>query len=189
MDTPRFIALSTGRSGSRYLTLQLCRAGIRTLHEHNADLSRWKGDGALGEVSAWFVTQLGKANGAMVWHFTRHPQPFVSSLMKFGFWNMNHPSIHPHLRRTGDLLVDSYRYWIDWNLRLLAVPKQQRITFRIEDLDYATIWLLGRSIGKDADPSRCELSWNERQAFAEIPDDVIEDLYPMMEHFGYAPRC
>jgi len=183
---PRFLGLSTGRSGSRYLAGLLNDVGVETLHERHADLSQWNGCGALGEVSAWFVTQYEKAPSSQVWHFSRHPQPFVSSLLKFGFWGMNHPSIHPYLRRSGDQVADSFRYWVDWNRRILAIPHPLRVTFQIEDVDADLIWLLADSVGVEADTTKIAPAWNEKQEFAEIPVAVATEVREMMEELGYA---
>jgi len=183
---PRFLALSTGRAGSRYLAKLLNDVGVPTLHEKHGDLSEWNGSPALGEVSAWFVTQTEKAPDARVWHFSRHPQPFVTSLVKFGFWGMNHPSIHPYLRRSGDQIADSFLYWVDWNRRILEVPHPRRTTFRIEGLCSDLLWLLADSVGVDADTAGVVPAWNEAQDFAPIPADVAGEVGGMMEVLGYA---
>ena len=189
MGGPKFIALSTGRAGSRYLARLLNAAGIHTLHEQSETTARWTGRGALGEVTAWFVTQMDAFPDALVWHFTRHPQPFVASLMKFGFWNMKHPAIHPHLRRTGDLAADSFLYWVDWNQRILdGAPEPRRTTFRIEDVSAGLIARLGKTIGVEADVSAINPAWDEQQAFAPIPNEVASEVDPMMEALGYARR-
>lgn len=189
MSGPQFIGLSTGRAGSRYLAELLNAVGVKTLHEVNMDAARWVGNGALGEVSAHFVTQMDRWPEARVWHFSRHPQPFVSSLMKFGFWAMNAPSIHPYLRRTGDLVADSFRYWIDWNRRILegATPPR-RVTFRIEDINADLVSWLAHAVGIEADVSKMHPGWNERREPAPIPPEVECELIPMMETLGYAPR-
>jgi hypothetical protein len=183
---PRFLGLCTGRCGSRYLTRLLNEVGIPTLHEKNTpDLSRWAGNGALGEVNGHFVTQLDPWPKAHVWHFARHPQPFVSSLMKFGFWIMYEPAIHPYLRCTGDQVGDSFRYWVDWNRRILEIPTPRRVTFKIEDIDRDLIWLLADSIGVDADTAKIDPVWDEIQEFAEIPVDIQPEVHEMMDLLGY----
>ena len=159
---PRFLGLCTGRCGSRYLTSMLNASGVKTLHERNTQgLSQWAGDGAMGEINGHFVTQLDPWPEAQVWHFSRHPQPFVSSLMKFGFWRMNAPAIHPYLRRTGDLVADSFRYWVDWNRRILDIPHPRRSTFRIEDIDRDTITYLAHTIGAKVDVDAIDPKWDE----------------------------
>jgi len=162
-------------------------AGMVTLHEKNTpDLRRWSGPGALGEVNGHFVTQMDPWPEARVWHFNRHPQPFVSSLMKFGFWAMNAPAIHPYLRRTGDQVADSFRYWVDWNRRILEIPEPRRTTFRVEDVTADLISLLANTVGVDADVSGITPKWNERQEFTPIPAEVEGEVIPMMETLGYA---
>jgi len=185
---PRFLGLCTGRCGSRYLTRLLNDAGVPTLHERNTpDLSQWAGNGAVGEVNGHFVTQMDPWPEARVWHFARHPQPFVSSLMKFGFWKMNAPAIHPYLRRTGDRVADSFRYWVDWNRRILdAVQHPRRTTFRIEDVDRDLIWLLADSVGIEADIAKIDPAWDEQQDFALIPEAVAGEVDEMMRLLGYA---
>ena len=187
MPGPQFIALCTGRCGSRYMAKLLTQAGIATLHEKNTpDLRQWSGPGALGEVNGHFVTQMDPWPEARVWHFSRHPQPFVSSLMKFGFWAMNAPSIHPYLRRTGDQAADSFRYWVDWNRRILEIPEPRRTTFRVEDVSRELIARLAETIGHEADVEKINPSWNEAQVFAGIPADVEAEVYKMMELLDYA---
>lgn len=184
-----FIGLSTGRAGSRYLTALLNHVGVKTLHEQNASPCHWNGSDVRGEISAWFVTQMELSPDPRVWHFSRHPQPFVSSLMKFGFWRMNQPSIHPYLRRTGDIIGDSFRYWVDWNRRILATPTPRRTTFRIEDISREWIARLADTIGAEADTTKIDPAWNEVQEFADIPADVAAEVGDMMEELGYARAC
>lgn len=186
MPGPQFIALSTGRAGSRYLAGLLNRAGVPTIHERNMTASPWTSHGALGEVTAWFVTQMEACPSAQVWHFSRHPQPFVSSLMKFGFWKMHAPAIHPYLRRTGDRISDSFRYWVDWNRRILAIPHPRRTTFRIEDVDRDLIQYLAHTIGFHADVEKIDPVWTESQEFAPIPHDVAWEVGQTMRALGYA---
>ena len=200
---PLFLGLSTGRSGSRYLASLLNEAGIKTLHETSrpiAELLEQAGTGALrainadpkyrdvrGEVSAHFVTQVEAPLAAQVWHFSRHPQPFVSSLIKFGFWRMKAPSIHPYLRCNGDQVADSFRYWLDWNQRIMGITQPpQRTTFRIEDLSRELIARLADTIGADADVTKIDPVWNEKQEFAAIPTDIEAEVGEMMEVLGYA---
>jgi hypothetical protein len=192
---PRFIGLSTGRAGSRYLTALLNDAGVPTSHETGIwdceSLSKFMaGDGdVLGEVSAHYVTQI-KSHLPVdfrIWHFSRHPQPFVSSMLKFGFWDLDTPNIHPFLRKTGDPLSDSYRYWVDWNQRILDITgRNARTMFRIEDVDRDLIDMLTFRIGIDADTSKINPCWEEKQEFAEIPSEVEAEVTGMMEVLGYA---
>lgn len=200
----RFIGLSTGRAGSRYLAKLLNGAGVKTLHESKSTLAvrlnHWTTDGlkatraspehrgVLGEISAHFVTQIEKPLDVQLWHFSRHPQPFVSSLIKFKFWGMNAPSIHPYLRRTGGSAVgNSFLYWVDWNRRILdAAPRPQRTTFRIEDVSRELIASLAGTIGAAVDITKIEPAWNEVQEFAEIPDVVAGEVGDMMGVLGYA---
>ena len=184
----RFIGLSTGRAGSRYLAGLLNAAGVKTLHEVHSKVAM--DADAQGEISAHFVTQMEPPIQAEVWHFSRHPQPFVSSLMKFNFWAMNAPSIHPYLRRTGDAVADSFLYWVDWNRRILDLAQHpQRTSFRIEDVNRDLIFHLAASIGVDANGEDIDLAWDERQAFAEIPASVAGEVADMMEELGYAQAC
>lgn len=183
--SPRFLGLSTGRAGSRYLTRILNKAGIPACHEKTFG-TEWRERGVLGEVTAHLVVHVDRWPRAKIWHFSRHPQPFVSSLLKFGFWRLHAPSIHPYLRRTGDDLADSYRYWVDWNERLLAVPEPRRTSFRIEDVDRAVIERLAATIGEPAEVARIAPRWRERQAFAPIPRAVEPEVRAMMDRLGYA---
>jgi hypothetical protein len=163
-------------------------AGVPTLHEKNTDSLRlWNEPEALGEINGHFVTQMDPWPEARIWHFTRHPQPFVASLIKFGFWDMDEPHIHPYLRRTGDQLGDSYRYWIDWNRRILEIPEPRRTTFRIEDISREWIVRLADMIGIEVEPEGKlpRIRWIEAQEFAEIPVDVESELYEMMDLLGY----
>lgn len=186
MGEPLFLGLSTGRAGSRYLTSLLNRAGIPTIHEKNLSPPTWNAQGCLGEVSAHLVVKGPDTwPRAKVWHFSRHPQPFVTSLIKFGFWRMHAPAIHPFLQRTGNTLADSYRYWLEWNRRILEVPSDRRTTFRIEDVSPWLIHHLAETIGHTAKLDGLAPKWNERQAFAPIPDEVAEDVHAMMEALGY----
>ena len=188
MLTPKFIALSTGRSGSRYLADLLNRVGIKTLHEKTKALPVWKGGEALGEVTAQFVPRMEVYPLAQVWHFSRHPQPFAMSLLQFGFWYMANSTIHPHLRRTGNLIADSFLYWVDWNQRIMdGATTPRRTTFHIEDVNTDLLFRLGKTIGIEADVSKVNPEWNERQAFAPIPSEVEGEVFPMMEVLGYAP--
>lgn len=187
---PRFLGLSTGRAGSRYLAKLLNAVGVPTLHEVNSDLRGWSSPGALGEVSAHFVTQIGVQSEAQVWHFSRHPQPFVSSLLAFGFWGMHAPHIHPFLRRTGNQIADSFRYWVDWNRKILdATPTPQRTTFRIEDIDRELVVSLAAMAGVEVNGAQIEPAWNEQREFAEIPTAVESEVFDMMETLGYARAC
>jgi len=188
MHSPRFIGLSTGRSGSRYLAELLNRAGVETVHEQSRSAADWERCGAMGEVTAWLVAYMDAFPEVLVWHFSRHPQPFVSSLIGFGFWNMCHPAIHPHLRRTGDVVADSFLYWVDWNQRIIdGAPHPRRTTFRIEDVNADLISWLANAVDIDADVSGLEPAWNEKQEFASIPDEVAPEVDRMMEVLGYAP--
>lgn len=187
---PRFLGLSTGRAGSRYLAELLNKAGVRTLHEVHSDLRGWCSNGALGEVSAHFVTQMALQPEAQVWHFSRHPQPFVASLMAFGFWGMHAPHIHPFLRRTGNPVADSFRYWVDWNQKILdAAPEPQRTTFRIEDIDRNLVVRLAAMAGIEVNGAQIEPVWDEKQEFSEIPAAVEPEVFDMMETLGYARGC
>lgn len=189
LSAPAFLGLSTGRAGSRYLTGLLNAAGIRTIHEKTYDPPQWNGGGALGEVSAHLVVPVcekGAWPEARVWHFTRHPQPFVTSLIAFGFWRMNARWIHPYLRRTGDLIVDSYRYWLGWNARILSVPAERRTTFRIEGFDTRILSSLANEIDCSLPAELPEIRWDERQRFAPIPDSIAASVEKMMETLGYA---
>lgn len=183
----KFLGLSTGRAGSRYLTAHLNAAGVKTLHEVNPSPKRTLEDGAVGEVSAHFVTTPAPPTAIKVWHFSRHPQPFVTSLIKFGFWQMNAAAIHPYLRRTGDIVADSFLYWVDWNRRILHdTNPPQRITFRIEDISYVLIRRLAASIGIEADATAAPPIWNEAQEFAPIPGSVAGEVGDVMGALGYA---
>ena len=190
VSAPRFIGLSTGRTGSRYLRTQLSNAGVQTMHERTDMLKSWSpANGAVGEVSAWLVTQMEQAPEAQVWHFTRHPQPFVRGLMKSGFWEMSHPNIHPFLRRTDDPIVNSFLYWVDWNQRILdGAEPPRRTTFRIEDIDADLIARLAETVGIEADTSKIEPTWREARAPMPIPAEVAGEVIPLMETLGYA-RC
>lgn len=192
---PSFIGLSTGRAGSRYFTKLLNDAGVKTTHETGIwdvqSLSKFMDTDSdvKGEVSAHYVTQIKNPVDFRIWHFTRHPQPFVSSMLKFGFWRLDTPNIHPFLRKTGDPLSDSYRYWVDWNQRILDLikqPRQRATFFRIEDVNRDVIANLARSIGIEADTSKINPCWDEKQEFAEIPSEVEAEVYKMMEVLGYA---
>jgi hypothetical protein len=185
---PRFLGLCTGRCGSRYLVELLNDAGVPTLHEKNTDsLHLWNEPEAMGEINGHFVTQMDPWPEARIWHFNRHPQAFVASLIKFGFWDMDAPAIHPYLRRTGDQLGDSYRYWIDWNRRILEIPEPRRTTFRIEDISRELIVHLADTIGVEAESESAlpRIRWIEAQEFAEIPVDVESELYELMDLLGY----
>lgn len=196
MKGPRFIGLCTGRCGSRYLAKLLNAAGIPTFHEKNDNLRKWGGPKQLGEISGHFVSQMERDPwpDAQVWHFTRHPQPFVTSLVKFGFWSLHAPSIHPFLRRTGDIYADSFLYWVDWNRRCLAIPEPRRTTFRIEDVSRDLIARLAATIGVEPKLNGLSPAWNEKQDFAVIPDfPEVEELLSLMDELGYeelpdAPR-
>jgi len=165
-------------------------AGIPTFHEKNPDLRRWGGPNQMGEINGHFVVQMEKAGDpwpdAVIWHFSRHPQPFVTSLMKFGFWSLHAPSIHPFLRRTGKVLDDSFLYWVDWNERILRIPEPRRTTFRIEDVSRSLIADLAATIDARADVDKIAPAWNEKQDFAEIPPAVVPEVYDMMDQLGYA---
>lgn len=183
----RFVGLSTGRTGSRYLTTMLNLAGIKTIHENLN--GGYVAPDVIGEVSAHLVTQY-EDTDAKIWHFSRHPQPFVSSLIHIGFWDINVKAIHPYLRRTGDMLADSYRYWVDWNQRILDLaPEPQRTTFKIEDVSQEMIVRLARTIGADINAEHIHPQWKDRQEFAPIPTDVEEEVFQMMEVLGYARSC
>ena len=199
----RFIGLSTGRAGSRYLAKLLNDAGVKTLHE-STDLlavslnemgvtalgtigNDPKYQGVSGEISAHFVTQVEMPLDAQIWHFSRHPQPFVSSLIKFRFWNMNAPNIHPYLRRTGDLIADSFLYWVDWNARIISLaPPPQRTTFRIEDVCRDYIVFLADTINAEVDVTKIDPRWDEKQELAVIPVSVEAEVNEMMGVLGYA---
>ena len=185
----RFVGLSTGRAGSRYFTKLLNSAGIHAVHEASVSNANYRPEGKIGEVSAHLVTAP-LDESTRIWHFIRHPQPFVSSLIKFGFWSMHAPAIHPYLRRTGNALADSYLYWIDWNRRILDLADEpQRITFKIEDVTRETISELASSIGMSADVEKIDPRWNEKQVFAKVPNAVETELEEMMEILGYARSC
>ena len=184
---PRFLGLSTGRAGSRYFAGLMNKAGVKTLHEQQADLKHWSGDGAIGEVSAWFVSQLDDApDTTQIWHFSRHPQPCVASNMAFGFWDRRNKSMHPFLRKTGDRIVDSFLFWVDWNKRILAVPSSRRRTFQIEAVTRELIEELSHSVGIECNAEKVDPCWNEKQVFTAIPEEVESEVFEMMGVLGYA---
>ena len=188
MRGPRFIGLCTGRCGSRYLAEILNSAGIPTFHEKNHNLKQWAGPNMLGEISGHFVMQMDPWPEARVWHFTRHPQPFVTSLLKFGFWNLHAPTIHPFLKRTCDLVSSSFRYWVTWNQKIMEIPEPRRTTFRIEDVSRDLISDLASTIGVKVDVSKINPVWNEKQDFTEIKyESEVENtqLRGMMDLLGY----
>lgn len=189
MNGPRFIGLSTGRAGSRYLAKQLSAAGVKTLHEKHLSVRGWNGGNAVGEVTAWFVAYMDQIPDAQIWHFSRHPQYFVRGLMRSGFWGMRHPNIHQFLRLTNDRVADSYLYWVDWNQRILdGADPPRRLTFRIEDINADLISWLANSIGIEAETSKIKPKWNEAREPMPIPAEVAGEVLPMMETLGYA-RC
>jgi hypothetical protein len=139
--------------------------------------------GAVGEASAWFVSQPMWPE-LRIWHFSRHPQPFVTSLIRFGFWGLNNVSIHHHLRHTRDEVADSFSYWVDWNRRILDIETDHRTTFRIEDICDDLIDRLAQTVGRTSTSMRP--AWNERQEFAQIPEVVRGETVAMMQELGYA---
>lgn len=124
---------------------------------------------------------------AKVWHFSRHPQPCVSSLIRNRFWLDHCPDIHPYLRRSGDESVDSFRYWIDWNRRILEVPEPRRVTFRIEDIGESVLKRLAATIDTPCSTPFAAAKWEEKQRFHPIPAAVEDELLPLMATLGYEP--
>jgi hypothetical protein len=184
---PEFLALSPGRSGSRYRTKCLGAIGIPTQHEFTRSINgrapQWKPvEDSVGEVSAHLVVHARLWPDAQIWHFSRHPQPFVTSMKNFKFFDFNLPDIHPYRRRSENYVVDAYRYWVDWNARILALPN--RTTFRIEDLSDELLSMLAGTI--DRDPTHeIDPQWKENQEFEPLLDEVRDEVEDMMETLGY----
>ncbi len=194
MREPQFLGLSTGRAGSRYLAEQLNAIGIGCVHEVTRTPPQWRQTrDIIGEVSAQLVVATKSFwPNAHVIHFYRHPAHCVAGLLEFGFWRKTVGTIHPHLADpSGDILADTYRYWLDWNLRIMALPNPAT-RFRIEDTCAAELY----SVAKDMDVTalnpdlvQVTLYVETREPAPPPPESVRAEVIVLAEEMGYDTQC
>jgi hypothetical protein len=132
---PRFIIVSTGRAGSKYVANLLSELGVACGHErvYTPLGPRYKflvrGD------SSWLAVPYLAEYQGIVLHQVRNPLSVIASLLSIGFFSRDINRFTDFSRRyftpTGDELVDCMNWYTEWNSRC---EKYATIRYKIEDI-------------------------------------------------------
>lgn len=136
---PSFVILSTGRAGSTYSAHLLKQAGLNCAHEMfftpNGFFRSLRYDGDSSWLAVPYLEKSQQKSQKVV-HQVRNPLDVVSSYQGIGFFDPKNKSpfanfVREHFEVTGDPLLDSVRFWVEWNLRAERLSEK---TYLFEDL-------------------------------------------------------
>jgi hypothetical protein len=145
----RLLVTGCGRSGTKYISILLKRAGLDIGHE------RMGGDG----ICSWLFgadaadTPWGPAPSEYrfdyIFHLVRHPLSAIPSIATFKGRAWDYISRHIDIDKDDPVLLRSAKYWLYWNA---MVEDKTSDRIRIEDMPDAIDLVCG-SLGIDADIS------------------------------------
>lgn len=220
----KFVVTGTGRSGTGFIVDVLRNCGLRVGHEAYFGLGAGFRDSTtdhtlqsrlLVEVRRWIrrldgdaswmaVPRLSAFDGAVL-HQVRHPLKVISSFAGMRFFSTSSSYLDfasQHFDVTGDDLMDSIRWWTQWNE---AAETHAHLTYRLEDLgpDLLQDLLIQmgfpktRRLAADA-ISRASGPINTASSKGFRPLDVswsslpscreTRHLLDLADHYGYSPR-
>ena len=136
--TKKLLIVGCGRSGTRYTTKVLCRAGLNVGHET---------DGEIGRVDWNYVHpppgEIGRYS--LVLHQVRHPLRVIESFHSAGRASWGRIAKADPEIMGGTLLERCVRYWVRWNA---AAERMAAWTYRVEDMEDVVPRILS-ACGKD----------------------------------------
>jgi hypothetical protein len=121
---PRLLIVGCGRSGTRYISKVLCRAGLGIGHEKpgNDGMANWMSVAIPDDISSYDV----------IWHQVRHPLGVIAS---FGTvmertWRFIYEK-EPRILPDDAVLLRCMKYWLYWNQRCEDCAS---LSYRVENL-------------------------------------------------------
>jgi hypothetical protein len=194
---PRFLIVGTGRSGTGYTSKLLTASGISCSHElvyspwGIKHTFRFKGD------ASWIAVPFLSDFKGVVLHQVRHPISVIRSLVGIKFFSLPNnyylQFASKFFRVTGDDLLDSMRWYVEWNLKCeeyavfrfkveeIAQHLQEIVTLIAPGVEEARIARVISSIRTDVNTRRrAELTFKELPTCPER-----EALFEMCIRYGY----
>lgn len=196
-----FVITGTGRSGTGFTSAALQAAGLAVGHEEwfTVDPARRRDD-LVGDVSWLAVPDLGSFEGPVVQQ-VRHPLDVIRSLVGIRMFSSG---VHGAYRwfmfahlpgLTGDDLVDSVRWWVEWNER---IEEHASMRILLHELDAARLGEVLEHVGHPVPSARLEAAVDEvgtnvnaRRRARELdwddlpPGEMTDRLVAMAARYGY----
>lgn len=197
----RFVTVGTGRCGTTWLSDVLTKAGCTTGHEDvwtpngYTDLWWWHGDdGAVhelrGDVSLYAAPFLSDWDGPVL-HQVRHPLDCIGSLVgwRLPSWPNKQGAggefVWDHLSwgSCGQQVVDSARYWCDWNE--MCERGRTYLRYRVEDASPRLVCDLMDFVGEPVSPLAVEAA---HKAFQPLSYRAAADRAPVALSWDDIPQ-